>query len=127
VRRLRDALGEVLLAPQGTYGSGAAPPAALVEATSGNPSEFTKETVSSAMAVLKQRDNVRALSQYLKSELPPLYTALIAERDAYMARSLLESDGQKLVAVVGLAHVDGIEAAILREAGARDARPRMCV
>ena len=35
------------------------------------------------MAVLKQRENVRALSAYMRSEVPPLYTALIAERDAY--------------------------------------------
>ena len=119
MRRLRDALGEVLLAPQGTYGSGAAPPAALVEATSGNPSEFTKETVSSAMAVLKQRDNVRALSQYLKSELPPLYTALIAERDEYMANSLLQSPGKRMVAVTGLAHMDGIERRFLSASAPR--------
>ena len=55
-----------------------------------------------------------------------MYDALIAERDAYMARSLLGAEGTRVVAVVGLAHVDGIEAAILREAGARDARPRLC-
>ena len=49
--------------------------------------------------------------------MPPLYDALIAERDAYMARSLLGAEGSRVVAVVGLAHVDGIEAAIRREAG----------
>ena len=51
---------------------------------------------------------------------------LTAERDAYMASSLLGAEGPRVVAVVGLAHVDGIEAAILREAGGRDARPRLC-
>ena len=58
--------------------------------------------------------------------MPPLYDALIAERDAYMARALLGAEGSRVVAVVGLAHVDGIEAAIRREAGGRDARPRLC-
>ena len=58
--------------------------------------------------------------------MPPLYDALITERDAYMARSLLGAEGSRVVAVVGLAHVDGIEAAIRREAGGRDARPRLC-
>ena len=43
-----------------------------------------------------------------------------------MARSLLGAEGSRVVAVVGLAHVDGIEAAIRREAGGRDARPRLC-
>ena len=59
--------------------------------------------------------------------MPPLYEALIAERDAYMARSIIGAEGRRLVAVVGLAHVDGIEATLLREEGARDARPRVCV
>ena len=71
------------------------------------------------MAVLKQRDNVRALSQYLKSELPPLYTALIAERDEYMANSLLQSPGKRMVAVTGLAHMDGIERRFLSASAAR--------
>lgn len=127
LRRLSDALGTVLLAPAGTYGSGAPLPAALLEATSGANSELTRDSMAKTMEVLKQRDNVRALSAYMRSEVPPLYEALIAERDAFMANSLLGAEGQRLVAVVGLAHVDGIEAAILAEAGAHDARPRVCV
>jgi len=128
VRRLRDALAEIATAPAGTYGaSGTQVPQALLEATGGGASEFNRESVSSAMGVLKQRDNVRQLTAYLKAEVPPLHTALIAERDAYMAQSLLGASGSRIVAVVGLAHCDGIEAAILSEAGASvRPKPRVC-
>ena len=105
-----------------------APPAALMAASGGGSNEFTKEGVMSTMAVLKQRETVRQLSAYLKSEVPPLYTALIAERDAYMANSILRSDSKRMVAVVGLAHVDGIEANVLREGsgGSKGAQPKAC-
>mmetsp|Transcript_14974 Transcript_14974/g.38637 ORF Transcript_14974/g.38637 Transcript_14974/m.38637 type:complete len:369 (+) Transcript_14974:51-1157(+) len=117
LRRLKDALGEVLSNPK-ALDNLAPPPAALAAVTGGDgPGELNRENVESAMAVLKQRDNVRALSAYLRTNVPALYEALIAERDRYMANSLLGSDGRTIVAVVGLAHVDGIEAAILREAG----------
>ena len=134
VRRLRDALAEVVTAPPGTFGvSNAQVPQALLEATGGGggggsgAAEFNRESVSSAMGVLKQRENVRQLTAYLKEQVPPLHTALIAERDAYMAQSLLGASGRRIVAVVGLAHCDGIEAAILSEAGASvRPKPKTC-
>ena len=61
------------------------------------------------MGLLKTRENARVLADYIQRELPPLYTALIAERDEYMANSLLQSPGKRMVAVTGLAHMDGIE------------------
>ena len=124
IRRLRDAVLEMVRNPP--VPTGAQPPAALMEAAGGPNAEMTKESVSTTLGVLKQRENVRALSQYLKTEVPPLYTALIGERDEYMAQSLLNSSGERIVAVVGLAHVDGIEAAILRQNGDKIALPRAC-
>ena len=72
-------------------------------------------------------EEVRKLDRKkIKSSLR-LHTALIAERDAYMAQSLLGASGRRIVAVVGLAHCDGIEAAILGEAGASiRPKPRAC-
>ena len=122
VRRLRDALAEVLTMPA-PAGGGSKPPPALMAAASNN--DFTKENVMSTMAVLKQRETVRELSAYLKQEVPPLYNALIAERDAYMANSILRSPGRRVVAVVGLAHVDGIEANVL-QGGSRGVKPKAC-
>ena len=121
IRRLRDAFAEVLANPPSDVG---APPPSLMSATSGS-NEFTKENVMSTMAVLKQRENVRELASYMRREVPPLYAALIEERDAYMANSILQSDGKRVVAVVGLAHVDGIEASVLRQ-GSLQKRPQAC-
>ena len=84
-------------------------------------------------------------------QVPPLHQALIAERDAFLARSLRcaladtsnTAGGRRntVVAVVGLAHMDGIEALLLRGgpgfdtgrglvvpplAGGRSARPPEC-
>lgn len=128
VKRLRDALAEVISDPAFASGQ-AAPPASLAVGGGASGSggsgggEFTRESVLSTMAVLKQRENVRELTSYLRTSVPPLYEALIAERDDYMARSLLRSDGRRIVAVVGLAHVDGIEARIASD-GKRLAKPR---
>ena len=124
IRRLRDAVLEMVRNPPEP--TGAQPPAALLEAAGGPNAELTRESVSTTLDVLKQRENVRALSEYLKTEVPPIYTALIGERDEYMAQSLLGSSGERIVAVVGLAHVDGIEAAILRANGGKIAAPKAC-
>ena len=47
----------------------------------------------------------------LRETAPELYNAMVAERDAYMANGINKLDQfDKMVAVVGIAHVDGIEA-----------------
>ena len=122
VRRLRDALVEVLRSPPPS--ELAEPPAELVEKLGKGGDDFSKENIMAQMGVLKQRENTRQLVAYLKTAVPPLYTALIDERDAYMAQSLMASEGKRIVAVVGLAHVDGIEAR-LKEAGT--SVPQRCV
>jgi pheromone shutdown protein TraB len=38
-----------------------------------------------------------------------VYNAMIRERDEYMANSLLGSPSTRILGVVGLAHLDGIE------------------
>ena len=127
LRRLRDALGELVTNPP-AEGTLAPPPAALQQQ---GMQEFTRDNVASAMAVLQQRENVRELTAYYKANARPLYDALIGERDTYMAQSLLSSgDGVRVVAVVGLAHVDGIAANIVRDGlggGRVLPRPRTCV
>ena len=46
----------------------------------------------------------------LEKMAPALYQALVSERDAYMAAGLNGLDElETIVAVVGVAHVDGIE------------------
>ena len=118
ISRLRDALGEIL--STGMLQTAGAPPQALLQAAGGS-SEMTKENVQATIDVIKQREVVRELASYMRSELPPLYRALIGERDEYMANSILKAESvggaQSIVAVVGLAHVDGIERLLLRGTG----------
>jgi len=127
IQRLRDAMFEVLKNPPEP--TGATLPPALLAAAGGADvelKEMTKESVENTLSVMKQRQNVRELTAYIKSEVPPLYRALIGERDEYMAKSLLGSAGARIVAVVGLAHVDGIEETILKAGGQRGSAATGC-
>lgn len=72
------------------------------------------------LEVLSDRENTRALLGYIREAAPALHRALIAERDLYMGRALREAlcsrpEAQRIVAVVGLAHMDGIEAQFSKE------------
>jgi hypothetical protein len=67
-------------------------------------------------------------------QVPPVHQALIAERDAILARSLraaladtVGGPRATVVGVVGLAHMDGIEAALTRGGNAFDAGSRLRV
>lgn len=52
-----------------------------------------------------------------KNLAPEVYTAMVGERDEYMANGINQlSTMKRTVAVMGLAHVDGVER-YLREAG----------
>ena len=55
----------------------------------------------------------------MRAQAPPVYEALIAERDRYMAHALRDCEGSSVVGVVGLAHLDGIVQTLMREEGAR--------
>ena len=84
---------------------------------------MTPESMAQMSTDLRQRDNARAVAAYLKKAAPPVYDAMIGERDQYMARALEVAPGSKVVAVVGLAHVEGIERVLGEEVLAR---PRSC-
>ena len=59
---------------------------------------------------IKTRDRAQELSRSLQQSFPPVYNIMITKRDIHMAQMLRKhcSDG-KVVAVVGMAHVEGIE------------------
>ena len=64
---------------------------------------------------VKTKENVRIMMGQLKRLSPPLYDALVGERDAYMAAGLNGlNELESIVAVVGIAHADGIEANLQR-------------
>ena len=122
LQRIREALVESVRsgALQRALKDEAPPPAFVGESLKMDaPTQMTPDNINAMMGLLKTRENTRVLADYIQRELPPLYTALIAERDEYMANSLLQSPGKRMVAVTGLAHMDGIERRFLSASAAR--------
>ena len=70
---------------------------------------LNKEAISSMVEAMKNRSNVKLLMAKLKSEAPYIYEAMVGERDKFMAEGIDGEAGSVMVAVVGIAHMDGIE------------------
>ena len=62
---------------------------------------------------LKEHDVLTELMDDLGRHLPALKTVLIDERDAYLSERLRSSAGQRVVAVVGAGHLEGIQRGLL--------------
>ena len=58
---------------------------------------------------LKTDEMLEEVMGYFKEEAPEAYNALVTERDAYLANSILNIPEDKVVAVVGAGHKQGIE------------------
>jgi pheromone shutdown-related protein TraB len=75
---------------------------------------FDHTTISEdTLRQLRQQDALSALLQELGEALPTLRTVLVDERDLYMAHQLRQAPGQRVVAVMGAAHLEGIRRALL--------------
>ena len=94
-----------------------------------------KNSVTGAIESIKTRSTVKELVNDLRESLPNIYSALVDERDEYMTQSLLSrlseqprSEPQRVVAVVGLAHEDGINRRLARAGYAAAPAPsrRLC-
>ena len=67
-----------------------------------NPSDVIEE--------VKTRKHAIQMSSYLKQSFPPIHHIMVGKRDEHMAKVLhRDCSSGKVVAVVGLAHIDGIE------------------
>ncbi len=76
-------------------------------------SVFSDEKLSAAdIEKLKQKDILQSMMEELAEYLPAAKEVLIDERDLYLAAKIFEAPGQKLVAVVGAGHLQGIAAHI---------------
>ena len=82
----------------------------IVGATSDE--EITEEILQE----IKKKDVLSELMQELGEVMPVLKSVLIDERDTYIAQKTRHSAGNKIVAVVGAGHVEGI-LTILRRLG----------
>jgi len=64
---------------------------------------------------IREQDVLSELMGELAEALPGLVGALIDERDLFLARKILDAEGDRLVAVVGAGHVQGIRRALLED------------
>jgi pheromone shutdown-related protein TraB len=72
---------------------------------------FEKQTINEEeLARLRESDTLTVLLDELAQVLPTVKTILVDERDLYMANEIRHSPGQRVVAVVGAAHLPGISA-----------------
>jgi pheromone shutdown-related protein TraB len=72
------------------------------------------EVSEEELARIRNQDVVSEVMNELGRMLPDLKRVLIDERDAYLAHEILETEGQRIVAVVGAGHVDGMKARLLK-------------
>ena len=80
----------------------------------------TKPVSEESLRDLKKQDVLSEMMQELGKEIPTLKTALIDERDHYLAEKTLQAEGKTLVSVVGAGHVEGIKAILQGERGNLD-------
>ena len=58
---------------------------------------------------LKEQENLSKMLETLAKEFPEIKESLIDERDKYLISSIEEAEGEKIVAVVGAGHVNGMK------------------
>jgi pheromone shutdown-related protein TraB len=73
------------------------------------------EVSEDELARIRDQDVVTEVMNELGRLMPDLKRVLIDERDAYLAHEILETPGQKIVAVVGAGHIDGMKGRLERE------------
>ncbi len=72
----------------------------------------TEPVTEESLSNLKKQDVLSEMMKELGAEVPTLKQVLIDERDQYLAEKILQSDGGKVVAVVGAGHVEGMKSVL---------------
>jgi pheromone shutdown-related protein TraB len=67
------------------------------------------EVSEEELARIREQDVVTEVMSELGRMMPDLKRVLIDERDAYLAHEILEAEGERVVAVVGAGHVEGMK------------------
>ncbi|KAL7489034.1 hypothetical protein ACHAW6_014614 [Cyclotella cf. meneghiniana] len=101
---------------QGRGGNGASADGAMNVSSMGLENvAIDKAEFQTFVETMKAKDNVKKIMGALQSTAPEIYEAMVAERDVYMGQGLdelgknLNGDVGSTVAVMGMAHVDGVE------------------
>lgn len=69
---------------------------------------LSEEITEEELEELKSKDMLSAILQEFTDSFPKLKKPLLDERDQYLAQKIKEAPGEKIVAVLGAAHVPGI-------------------
>lgn len=64
---------------------------------------------------LMKKDMLESAMSAMRKQLPQIGEILIGERDKYLAFKIKNASGQKIVAILGAAHVTGVKEAIFEE------------
>jgi pheromone shutdown-related protein TraB len=78
----------------------------------------TPEMSEEELRRIRQKDVLSELMAELGETMPALKRVLIDERDTFLAQRIVESSGERVVAVVGAGHVEGMLAALRQERNA---------
>src|SRR5690606_39308278 len=77
---------------------------------------FSNETITEEeLEKMKSKDMLNSMLTEFSTSFPKLKEPLIDERDQYLAQKIKHAPGQKIVAVLGAAHVPGIKEEIKKE------------
>ena len=71
-------------------------------------SVFSSEEEEIDIEELKEQSNIEQAMEYFKEVSPGAYNALVKERDAYLAKGILGIPEDRVIAVVGAGHKEGI-------------------
>lgn len=72
------------------------------------------------IAALMQKDNLEAAISSISGDFPIISEILIHERDQYLAHKIKNASGEKIVAVLGAAHVAGVKKEIFCQQNIQD-------
>ncbi|MEH7884959.1 TraB/GumN family protein [Bacillus sp. JJ1609] len=77
---------------------------------------FSHDSISEEeLEKMKEQDTINAMLNEFTESFPKLKKPLIDERDQYLAQKIKDAPGEKVVAVLGAAHVPGIKEEIKKE------------
>jgi pheromone shutdown-related protein TraB len=77
---------------------------------------FSRDSISEEdLEKMKEQDTINAMLNEFTETFPRLKKPLIDERDQYLAQKIKDAPGEKIVAVLGAAHVPGIKVEIKNE------------
>lgn len=74
------------------------------------PAEASEELTVEKLEEMKDQDTISEMMKEFAEQLPEVKEPLISERDRYLIASVVHAPGNKVVAVVGAGHVEGMVA-----------------